>query len=162
MGNTMVGAMIFTMLFPIIEALGFFALRLFLRFLDRGCFLSMTDFVTSKSLTDVAVKMTFQEKEEDISLVMKEMEKTNMFKSVSLDECHKQVVLEMIARSFASKGDLTTLANVGYNTLLDQLDGLWEALLKANLSIVVLDAAGETLLLPSNNVCHQVCQLQPV
>lgn len=37
MGNTMVGAMIFTMLFPIIEALGFFALRLFLRFLDRGC-----------------------------------------------------------------------------------------------------------------------------
>ena len=113
------------------------------KFLDRGCFLSMTDFVTSNSLRDVAVKMTFQEKEEDISLVMKEMEKTNMFKSVSLDECHKKVVLEMIARSFASKGDLTTLASVGYNTLLDQLDGLWEALLKANLSIVVLNAAGQ-------------------
>ena len=35
-GNTMVGTMIFTMLFPIIEAIGFWALRLFMRFLDRG------------------------------------------------------------------------------------------------------------------------------
>ena len=50
----------------------------------------------------------------------------------------------MIARSFANKGDLTTLASIGYKTLLDQLDGLWDALLKANLSIVVQDKAGHS------------------
>ena len=35
-GNTLVGTMIFTTVFPILEAFGFFGLRLFTRFLDRG------------------------------------------------------------------------------------------------------------------------------
>ena len=35
-GNTLVGAMIFAAIFPIIEALGFFALRLLFRIMDRG------------------------------------------------------------------------------------------------------------------------------
>ena len=113
------------------------------KILDHGFHISMTDFVTASNLRGVAVALTFQEKGEDISSIMEQMERTDMFKSVALDPSHKQVVLEMIARSFANKGDLTTLASIGYKTLLDQLDGLWEALLKANLSIVVLDKAGQ-------------------
>ena len=35
-GNTLVGAMIFAAMFPIIEAFGFFALRLLFRILDHG------------------------------------------------------------------------------------------------------------------------------
>ena len=112
------------------------------KILDHGFHISMTDFVTATNLKGVAVALSFQEKGEDISLIMEQMEKTDMFKSVALDPSHKEVVLEMIARSFASKGDLTTLASIGYKTLLEQLDGLWDALLKANLSIVVLDKAG--------------------
>ena len=115
------------------------------KILDHGFHISMTDFVTASNLRGVAVALTFQEKGEDISSIMEQMERTDMFKSVALDPSHKQVVLEMIARSFANKGDLTTLASIGYKTLLDQLDGLWEALLKANLSIVVLDKAGDPL-----------------
>ena len=110
---------------------------------DHGFHISITDFVTATNLSGVAIALAFQEKGEDISLIMEQVEKTDMFKSVALDPSHKQVVLEMIARSFSSKGDLTTLASIGYKTLLDQLDGLWDALLKANLSIVVLDKAGQ-------------------
>ena len=35
-GNTLVGTMIFTMIFPILEAFGFWGLRLLMRILDRG------------------------------------------------------------------------------------------------------------------------------
>lgn len=35
-GNTLVGTMIFTMIFPIIEAFGFFGLRLLFRIMDHG------------------------------------------------------------------------------------------------------------------------------
>jgi len=46
-GNTLVGTMIFTMVFPIMEAFGFYALRLFTRFLDRGC--TLDPFSTRKT-----------------------------------------------------------------------------------------------------------------
>jgi len=46
-GNTLVGTMIFTMVFPVIEALGFFSLRLFTRFLDRG--FTTDPYVTTKT-----------------------------------------------------------------------------------------------------------------
>ena len=112
------------------------------KILEHGFHISITDFVTSTDLRGVAIALTFEEKEEDLRRIMEQVEKTDMFKSVALDLSHKQVVLEMIARSFANKGDLTTLASIGYKTLLEQLEGLWEAFLKANLSIVVLDNAG--------------------
>lgn len=46
-GNTLVGTMIFTMIFPIIEALGFWALRLLFHILDRG--FSLDPYVTKKT-----------------------------------------------------------------------------------------------------------------
>ena len=56
---------------------------------------------------------------------------------------HKDVVVDMISRSFADKGDLTTLANVTYDDLFEQVTILWESLLEANLSFVVRDSNRE-------------------
>ena len=35
---------------------------------------------------------------------------------------HKEVVVDMISRSFAEKGDLTTLANVTYDNIAEQVN----------------------------------------
>ena len=56
-----------------------------------------------------------------------------------MNSAHKEVVVDMISRSFAEKGDLTTLAQVSYNDLFEQVTVLWESLLNANLSFVVID-----------------------
>ena len=37
---------------------------------------------------------------------------------------HKKVVVDMISRSFADKGDLTTLANVTYDNIAEQVSTL--------------------------------------
>ena len=56
-----------------------------------------------------------------------------------MNEAHEEVVVDMISRSFADKGDLTTLAEVSYDDLFEQVTELWESLLSANLSFVVVD-----------------------
>ena len=56
-----------------------------------------------------------------------------------MSPAHQNVVVDMISRSFAEKGDLTTLAQVTYNDLFEQVTILWESLLKANLSFIVVD-----------------------
>ena len=56
-----------------------------------------------------------------------------------MNSMHKDIVVDMISRSFAEKGDLTTLAEVTYNDLFEHVTALWESLLKANLSFVVID-----------------------
>ena len=56
-----------------------------------------------------------------------------------MNKTHKEVVVDMISRSFADKGDLTTLAQVTYDDLFEQVTILWESLLSANLSFVVVD-----------------------
>ena len=56
-----------------------------------------------------------------------------------MNEAHEEVVVDMISRSFADKGDLTTLAEVTYDDLFEQVTALWEILLKQNLSFVILD-----------------------
>ncbi len=43
------------------------------------------------------------------------------YMSESLRPEHKSVVVDMVARSFADKGDLTTLANVTYENLVEQV-----------------------------------------
>ena len=70
------------------------------------------------------------------------MKQNNEYTSADLEPEHKKVVLDMISRSFAEKGDLTTLAAVSYDVLQEQLDILWPALLEAELSIVVKDKSG--------------------
>ena len=42
-----------------------------------------------------------------------------------LEPPHREQVLEMVSRSFADKGDLTTLASVSFDNIRDQLDTLW-------------------------------------
>ena len=56
-----------------------------------------------------------------------------------MSEAHEEVVVDMISRSFADKGDLTTLAQVTYDDLFEQVTALWEILLSANLSFVIVD-----------------------
>ena len=60
-----------------------------------------------------------------------------------MNSTHKDVVVDMISRSFAEKGDLTTLAKVTYDDLFEQVTILWESLLDANLSFVVRDSNRE-------------------
>ena len=65
------------------------------------------------------------------------------YTSEDMNPTHKDVVVDMISRSFADKGDLTTLAQVTYDDLFEQVTILWESLLKANLSFVVVDTSRE-------------------
>ena len=60
-----------------------------------------------------------------------------------MNSSHKDVVVDMISRSFAEKGDLTTLANVTYDDLYEQVTILWESLLEAHLSFVIRDSTRE-------------------
>lgn len=46
-GNTLVGTMIFTMIFPVMEAFGFYSLRILMHVFDRG--FSLDPYVTSKT-----------------------------------------------------------------------------------------------------------------
>ena len=65
------------------------------------------------------------------------------YTSEEMNPTHKNVVIDMISRSFADKGDLTTLAQVTYDDLFEQVTILWESLLNANLSFVVVDTSRE-------------------
>ena len=47
---------------------------------------------------------------------------------------HKLVVVDMISRSFAEKGDLTTLANVTYDNIAQQVHTHWERIFSAKLT----------------------------
>ena len=63
--------------------------------------------------------------------------------SEDMNSAHKDVVVDMISRSFAEKGDLTTLAKVTYDDLYEQVTILWESLLEAKLSFVIRDSNRE-------------------
>jgi hypothetical protein len=69
------------------------------------------------------------------------MLKDGGFRSHTMTEDHEKVVVDMISRSFADRGDLTTLAHVSYDNLFEQVEILWSALLAAGLSLVVTDDA---------------------
>jgi len=59
---------------------------------------------------------------------------------------HREIVVDMISRSFADKGDLTTLANVTYDNISEQVDVLFEALLSAGLSVVIKEKKNERII----------------
>ena len=67
------------------------------------------------------------------------------YTSETLNEDHKEVVMDMISRSFADKGDLTTLANVNYDHIKDQMETLWTSILNAGLSLVVKNVSGDLI-----------------
>ena len=112
------------------------------RITDHGYHIPMTQFVLASTLTDVVMALSTQQEDDDLSAVIEKMKQNNEYTSAELEPEHKKVVLDMISRSFAEKGDLTTLAAVSYDVLQEQLDILWPALLEAKLSIVVKDKSG--------------------
>ena len=109
---------------------------------DHGYHISMTQFVLASTLADVVMALSTQQEDDDIGAVIEKMKKSSEYTSADLEGDHKKVVLDMISRSFAEKGDLTTLAAVSYDVLQEQLEILWPALLEAKLSIVVKDKSG--------------------
>ena len=54
------------------------------------------------------------------------------FVSEPLTIHHKDIVVDMISRSFADKGDLTTLANVKYEDIAEQVLSTFEVTLDVN------------------------------
>jgi len=112
---------------------------------DHGYHISMTQFVLASTLADVVMALSTQQEDDDIGAVIEKMKKSSEYTSADLEGDHKKVVLDMISRSFAEKGDLTTLAAVSYEVLQDQLEILWPALLEAKLSIVVKDKSGRLI-----------------
>ena len=106
---------------------------------DHGLNVSITNFVTSCKLADIAKQLSTEEIPDDLEAELKKMREENKYTSGDLKDEHRDLVLNMMSRSFAEKGDLTTLADVTYEVLMDQLEILWESVLKANLSIVVYD-----------------------
>jgi len=112
---------------------------------DHGYHITVTDFVTSAKLSGVVDALTTEPMVEDLSKAMKKLQETNDYESCKLEPEHKETVLDMISRSFADKGDLTTLAAVSYDNLIEQLEHLWESLLTDNLSIVIKNKGGTLL-----------------
>jgi len=112
---------------------------------DLGYHITVTDFVTSNNLSDVVDALSTEPMVEDLGKAWKKLQENNDYESGELQPEHKETVLDMISRSFADKGDLTTLAAVSYDNLKDQLDFLWDSLLTANLSIVIKKKGGKLI-----------------
>ena len=112
---------------------------------DHGYHITVTDFVTSCKLADVVQAVTTEPLTDDLSRAWETLQKSNKYISGELKPEYKDVVLDMISRSFAEKGDLTTIAEVSYDNLKEQLEILWESLIAANLSIVVKDDHGRLI-----------------
>merc|ERR1719187_529361 len=109
---------------------------------DHGYHISVTDFATSDKLLDVVDLLSTDPMTDSLTKAWEKLKKRNDFSSEDLKPEHKDKVLDMISRSFAEKGDLTTLADVTYNDLMEQLEMLWFSLLEANLSIVITNKEG--------------------
>ena len=93
---------------------------------DYGYSIGMTEFVICENLAEV-VKGLKGEAERmfsgsgDLSSIMEKLREAGCdFACESMKPEHEKVVIDMISRSFAEKGDLTTLAGVDYNILHDQ------------------------------------------
>ena len=93
---------------------------------DYGYYIGMTDFVVCENLAEVVKGLKGEEERmssgsgELSSLMEKLREGGCDFACESMKPEHEEVVIDMISRSFAEKGDLTTLAGVDYNVLHDQ------------------------------------------
>jgi len=112
---------------------------------DHGYHISVTDFVTSGKLLEVTENISSIPMGDDMGGVSKKLQERNDYASGELKEEHKDIVLDMISRSFANKGDLTTLADVTYDNLKEQLVILWASLLESNLSIVISNKEGKVI-----------------
>lgn len=93
---------------------------------DYGHYIGMTEFVMSQNLAEVVKGLKGEEERAaaaggDLSRVMEKLREGGCdFVSESMRPEHEKVVIDMISRSFADKGDLTTLAGVNYDILYEQ------------------------------------------
>jgi aryl carrier-like protein len=107
---------------------------------DHGYNISVTDFVTSCTLLELVTSLSPDETNYHLGLpTCVRMTGNHKYTSGKLLEEHKNVVIDMISRSFSEKGDLTTLADVTYDVMINQMEALWLSLLSENLSIVIFD-----------------------
>ena len=119
---------------------------------EVGYDIGMTEFALSSNLGDLVKNLRSHSDPTELGfnsdspmpsvLKLKELKAGSCgfgYTSEDMNSMHKDVVVDMISRSFAEKGDLTTLAQMTYNDLFEQVTILWESLLKANLSFVVID-----------------------
>jgi non-ribosomal peptide synthetase component F len=110
---------------------------------DHGYNISVTDFVNSCNLADIVKSLSSDQLEAGLTLSNCRLEQQSEYTSRTLIEEDKEVVIDMISRSFSEKGDLTTLADVTYDVITDQLEALWKSLLSEKLSIVLCNKTGQ-------------------
>ena len=106
---------------------------------EAGFHTTLTKFVSSPTLLDIVKTLSSQPiYEEDLNNMMSCLDSED-YTSRELQEEDKDLVMDMISRSFADKGDLTTLASVSYDNIRDQMAILWQHILEAGLSLVILN-----------------------
>ena len=112
---------------------------------EEGYHITLTSFVASSSLLDIVRSLSSQPIfEEDLTNMMSCLDSTN-YTSRELGEEDKEVVMDMISRSFADKGDLTTIASVSYDNIREQMVILWQSIQLAGLSLVILNKQDEVI-----------------
>ena len=112
---------------------------------EAGYHITLTSFVASSSLLDIVQSLSSQPIfEEDLSSMMSGLDSSN-YSSRELGEEDKEVVMDMISRSFADKGDLTTIASVSYDNIREQMVILWQSIEAAGLSLVILNKHNEVI-----------------
>lgn len=97
---------------------------------DFGLHIGMTEFVLCQTLAGVVGGLSEEAcsgsesevlSEASLKKTMELLVKEGAYESEEMTAEHKDVVVDMISRSFADKGDLTTLAEVTYEHLFEQV-----------------------------------------
>ena len=82
----------------------------------------MTEFSLANNLAAIVTSMSIGDQTQSEYSNLKELMKQDFgFSSEPLKVEHKEIVVDMISRSFANKGDLTTLANGSYESIAEQV-----------------------------------------
>ena len=97
------------------------------RCFDFGYKIGITEFSLAKNLASIVRAMKLEGETQSDFMDLNELVNQDFgYTSEPLLVEHKEVVVNMISRSFANKGDLTTLANVTYDNIAEQvLDSLF-------------------------------------
>ena len=92
------------------------------RCFDFGYSIGITDFSLANNLAAIVNCMQIGDTNPDLGQ-LKDMLNQDLgdYCSQPLMDEHKKVVIDMVSRSFAEKGDLTTLANITYESIAQQV-----------------------------------------
>ncbi|XP_054273194.1 beta-alanyl-bioamine nonribosomal peptide synthetase ebony [Macrosteles quadrilineatus] len=108
---------------------------------DQGYLIGITDFISAKNLRHVLEKMEPEEEAKEDNIISSQTQKPYIREIIS--NKHKSDVYRIITDSFYSKGDLEQciqprIPRQDYHELLDKI---WEPLIAAELSFVLLSRA---------------------